>query len=87
MKRVGVYTSEDEKKYPKIDKDNLVNRVGVCPNCKEQNLEYGAVEFEDDMAYFPYECSNCGLKGEEWYNMEFSTHIVEDENGNDIELD
>lgn len=46
MKRVGVYTSEDEKKYPKIDKDNLVNSMGVCANCKEQNLEYGAIQLE-----------------------------------------
>ena len=46
MKRFEVYTNEDEEKYPKIDKNNLVNKMGVCANCKEQDLEYGAIQLE-----------------------------------------
>ena len=70
MKRFEVYTNEDEEKYPKIDKNNLVNEMGVCANCKEQDLEYGAIQ----------------LEGEEWYSMEFTGHNVYDENGELIEL-
>ena len=70
MKRFEVYTNEDEEKYPKIDKNNLVNKMGVCANCKEQDLEYGAIQ----------------LEGEEWYSMEFIGHNVYDESGELIEL-
>lgn len=63
------------------------NEMGYCPKCKEQNLEYGAIELEGDYgAYFPYKCNNCGLEGEEWYSMEFVGHNIYDENGEVIEL-
>ena len=77
---------ENNEKYPKIDINNLENRIGVCPHCKEKELEYGTIELEGECAYFPYKCSNCGLEGEEWYFMEFTNHIIYDEDGNDIEL-
>lgn len=75
-----------ENNYPKIKKENLINKMGICPNCKEKNLNYGAVQFENVFAYFPYKCNNCGLEGEEWYSMEFAGHNVYDENGEEIEL-
>ena len=86
MKRFEVYTNEDEEKYPKIDKNNLVNKMGVCANCKEQDLEYGTIQLEGESAYFPYKCNNCGLEGEEWYSMEFTGHNIYNENGDCIEL-
>lgn len=76
----------NEEKYPKIDENNLENSMGVCPYCKEQDLEYGAIQLEGECAYFPYKCNNCGLEGEEWYSMEFTGHNVYDENGELIEL-
>ncbi len=38
------------------------------------------------MCYFPYECKSCGLKGEEWYSMQFAGHNIYNENGDYIEL-
>ena len=75
------------EKYPKIDENKLVNEVGVCANCKGQDLEYGSIELVENHCYFPYECNNCGLKGEEWYSMQFIGHNVYNENGDLIELD
>lgn len=64
----------------------LINKQGFCPRCKQPWLNYGAVEFEDDMCYFPWHCDNCGLEGEEWYSLEFNGHNVVNENGEQIEL-
>lgn len=63
---------------------NVVNyelAKGVCPCCGEQSLDYKAIEFEGDMGYFPYTCTNCKIEGEEWYYMDFNGHNVYDENG------
>lgn len=62
------------------------NKKGTCPFCGEEDLEYGAVSFEGDFCYFPWECNCCGEKGEEWYELSFAGHnvIVDGEN---IEID
>lgn len=57
------------------------NKQGHCPHCDSNNLEYGALEFEREMFYFPFECKECGQIGEEWYYMEFSGHNVVNEEG------
>ena len=77
----------ENKEYPKINKDKLMNRAGHCPNCKESNLDYGAVQFESNLCYFPYKCNNCGLEGEEWHLLEFAGHNIYDEDGNVIEVE
>ena len=69
-----------------MDKEKYLNEQGHCPCCKGNNLDYGAVEFEDNMLYFPYKCNDCGLEGEEWYSMDFAGHNFYDEDGNQIEL-
>lgn len=65
----------------------ISNNKGYCPFCGKNNLEYGAVRFEGEMCYFPWECLTCKHEGEEWYSLEFIGHNVIDENGNNIELD
>jgi len=63
------------------------NRQGECPVCGEQDLDYGAVEFEDDMEYFPWTCNQCGAQGEEWYSRDFAGHNVETDDGSvEVEL-
>ena len=47
------------------------NKQGICPFCGESNLEYGAVQVEGEMCYFPWQCLECKHEGEEWYSMEF----------------
>ena len=56
------------------------NNEGYCPFCGNTNLEYGAVNFEGSMLYFPWKCASCGREGEEWYSMTFEGHNVIDEN-------
>ena len=41
------------------------NEQGICPLCKSEKLEYGAINLEGDMAYFKWECEECGARGEE----------------------
>lgn len=73
------------KQLEESDK-TYTNECGVCPKCGKEDLEYGSIELEDNMCYFPYECKSCGLKGEEWYSMQFSGHNIYNENGDCIEL-
>lgn len=58
------------------------NEMGHCPYCYSNYLDYGSVEFEDNMCYFPWQCYGCGRTGEEWYSMEFAGHNVNTEDGN-----
>lgn len=62
------------------------NRQGECPVCGEQDLDYGAIELEGEMAYFPWTCNQCKAQGEEWYSMDFAGHNVETEEGQ-VEVD
>ena len=62
-----------------------INRQNTCPRCKSKKLVYGTLRIEDGMCYFPYTCTECGLRGEEWYLMEFSGHNIY-ENDELIEL-
>lgn len=64
------------------------NNIGKCPFCNnEGTLDYGAVQFEGEMCYFPWQCLECKHEGEEWYSMEFIGHNVIDENGDNIEIE
>lgn len=58
------------------------NSEGRCPFCDSYNMEYGSLEFEGDLCYFPWTCRNCGHEGQEWYSMCFEGHNVITENGN-----
>lgn len=69
-----------------MDKEDYTNRQGECPKCHSGNLDYDAVEFSDNMCYFPYKCEECGQEGEEWYSMVFSGHNIYTEDGDKIEL-
>lgn len=76
----------------RLNQDNKMvcpksNNQGICPFCGESNLEYGAVEFEGEMCYFPWQCLECKHEGEEWYSMEFIGHNVINENGDNIEIE
>ena len=62
------------------------NEMGVCPICNSMDLDYGAVQFDSDMLYFPFTCKQCGCKGEEWYSMGFVGNNIKDENGNSVEI-
>jgi hypothetical protein len=52
------------------------NRVGVCPYCNGNSIEYSEVQFEGDHLFFPATCDKCGRHFEEWYYMDFSGHNV-----------
>lgn len=69
-----------------MDTKDFINNQGYCPRCKHLSLDYDSASFVDTMVYFPWKCEDCGLQGEEWYNMDFAGHNVFDEEGNSIEL-
>lgn len=53
---------------------------GKCPKCGSENLNYGSVEIESESLMYPYDCEDCKFEGQEWYNIEFSTHFDTHEN-------
>lgn len=69
-----------------VDIKHLPNNEGVCPFCGDTDLQYEAIQLEGNMSYYPWTCKKCSHKGEEWYDMTFAGHNVEDENGDLIEL-
>ena len=69
-----------------MNKENYTNEQGRCPRCHELSLDYQAVQYTDEMCYYPYKCEKCGQEGEEWYRLDFQGHNVYDENGDMIEL-
>ena len=82
-------TLKDDKvneRYKRLGIENYINEMGKCPRCKGMNLDYGVVQHEESMCYYPYTCEDCGLQGEEWYNMDFAGHNIITENGDNIEL-
>lgn len=70
-----------------MDTSDFTNNQGECPKCGlDGDFEYGKCELVEDMCYFPWECKNCGLQGEEYYRLEFSGHNVFTKDGDVIEL-
>ena len=80
--------NENYKKVKKEDKTikNLRNEQGVCPKCGSTNLEYEPAKNEGDMLCYPWKCNNCGADGEEWYELTFAGHNLQNEDGDYIEL-
>lgn len=66
----------------KEDKEFISNEVGVCPCCNAENLEYGSMQLSDDeLAYYPWTCRNCGKSGKEYFRLDFIGHNVHTKNG------
>lgn len=63
------------------------NQAGVCPICGNGYLNYGSIELEGEMAYFPWTCKICKYQGEEWYSMNFNGHNVIGNDNNCIEIE
>lgn len=57
-----------------MEKDNC---EGFCPVCHSDDVDYEGIELFDGMVYFPYVCKNCGTPGEEWYDLEFTGHMID----------
>lgn len=65
----------------------LLNYEGQCPFCGSCDLNYGTIELEGDMMYYPWKCEHCGHEGEEWYNLIFAGHnVVVDDIGTTMEV-
>lgn len=63
------------------------NTVNVCPFCNGENLEYGCIQLEGEMMYYPWKCEDCSHEGEEWYDVIFAGHNVIDEDGVSVEIE
>ena len=63
------------------------NENGRCPICNGANLNYGSIEIEGDMLYYPWKCEDCSQEGEEWYNLAFAGHNIVDTDGVSIEIE
>jgi len=51
---------------------------GECPRCGSENLEYGAMERQDGMVFWPVTCNDCGAELREWWSLEFDDWEVVD---------
>lgn len=53
--------------------------VGECGKCKSVNLDYGDLESEGESIYYEFECEDCGAKGREYYDLEYSKTVMNEE--------
>lgn len=49
---------------------------GYCPVCGKELENYGTIVPESNSIGYPWQCKKCGSQGTEWYNIEFSEHVV-----------
>ena len=47
-------------------------KIETCIHCGSIDIDYGAIEFEDNFLYYPYTCNKCKKSGKEWYDLKFS---------------
>lgn len=57
--------------------DKKKNREGVCPQCGNTELEYGAGELTERSFKYPWICKICGAEGTEWYDLVFSEQVLD----------
>lgn len=53
-----------------------IQEMGKCPKCGSTNIDYDAIEVQDNQVYYPCTCENCGAEFEEWYNLEYSESVL-----------
>lgn len=55
--------------------------LGECVNCGSGNIEYKAMEVDDNYIYYPIDCNECGVESKEYYSLvyDMSTARVEPE--------
>ena len=49
-------------------------RLGVCPNCDSEALDYGDSHIEDGQMYYEVSCDDCGWEGMEWFTLHFTEY-------------
>jgi len=50
---------------------NKTTKRGSCANCGSDNINYHTSKLEGECIFYPYDCEDCGLNGEEWYSLEY----------------
>ena len=60
----------------------MTGEEGKCPKCGSEYLNYDCLVIESNGLKYPYDCEDCNFEGEEWYDLEFSTHL--DKSGNTL---
>jgi C4-type Zn-finger protein len=52
------------------------SQPNYCPVCGGENLEFHALEVLNEVIQYPWECNDCGTKGEEHGIITFDGHKV-----------
>lgn len=50
-----------------------------CPCCKTRNLDYWALELENESCFFPRTCGTCWAEWLEWYMLEYDCQELTEE--------
>lgn len=51
----------------------------VCPYCNKMQLDYWALELENESCFFPRTCGNCWAEWLEWYMLEYDCQELTEE--------
>lgn len=67
--------------WDNIESEKYVsNERGVCPLCNGTSLEYNDCIIDGDRLLYLYQCDDCGFRGEEYFDIEFNSHLTEEGN-------
>lgn len=46
-------------------------KIGTCPFCGSENIDYGDSCIQDDEMYYEVYCTDCNENSKEWYCLEY----------------
>jgi hypothetical protein len=56
--------------------DIVGENIGTCPNCGSENLKYQEVIIDSEFLYYPFQCMDCKVFGQEYYNVDYIYSLV-----------
>ena len=85
MSKIEKSEKNDNPEIPAQRK--LHGRVGVCPLCGSENIDYGASILQDFMLLYQVKCNDCHTKFTEMYELTYCCKWeIEDPDGNQINV-
>lgn len=54
---------------------------GICPVCGSDRLDFDGFVVEGNSCIYKWRCNGCGVSGREWYDLIFSEHIIDRDDG------
>ena len=58
--------------------EKLEQKMGICPKCGSEDIEYDGSCVEGEMYYYEVWCNKCGCEYREYHNLVFCENVVKE---------